>query len=87
MRLIGIQLNLISLGAMALAVGMVVDGSIVVLENVYRWLNPDFKMPDGQAAPKDRIELIILATKEVFLPILVSLLTTIVVFIPLTFHK
>ncbi len=80
MNAIGIEINLISLGAMALAVGMVVDGSIVVLENIFRHLqeNP----PHTQ---KQRLNCIIKATMEVRNPIIASLLTTIIVFIPLPF--
>lgn len=80
MSLAGIELNLISLGAMALAVGMVVDGSIVVLENIYRHLNISHP-----STFLDRLEVIYNATMEVKSAVIASLLTTIIVFAPLSF--
>ena len=80
MAVIGIGINLISLGAMALAVGMVVDGAIVVLENIAR----HFEIEEPQNK-NQRLEVILNAVKEVNLPIIASLLTTIIVFAPLPF--
>lgn len=80
MSLSGIELNLISLGAMALAVGMVVDGSIVVMENIDRHLN--LKRPKSF---NERLHTIYLAVVEVRSAVLASLFTTIIVFAPLTF--
>lgn len=71
----GINLNLISLAGLALGVGMLVDNSIVVLENIYRYRN------EGKA-----LEVAAeLGAKEVMLAISASTLTTIVVFIPIIF--
>ena len=80
MKLFDININLISLGGMALAVGMIVDSSIVVLENIFRHfeLNP----------PKDKrekIERIVEATKEVRWSVIVSTLTSVIVFLPLSY--
>lgn len=75
-----IGVNLISLGGMALAVGMVVDGSIVMLENISRHLE-EFKPQNYE----ERLSVIMEAVREVRLPILASLLTTIIVFAPLPF--
>lgn len=80
MKVFGIGVNLISLGGMALAVGMVVDGSIVVLENIVR----HFEIAKPQSYD-ERLSVIIEATREVRLPIIASLLTTIIVFAPLPF--
>ena len=80
MSLTGIELNLISLGAMALAVGMVVDGSIVVLENCHRHL----ALSRPQTA-LERLEVVYHAVMEVKTAVLASLLTTIIVFAPLAF--
>ena len=80
MSLMNIELNLISLGAMALAVGMVVDGAIVVLENVARHL--DLNRPKTY---KERVQTVIEGVKEVKGAVIASLLTTIIVFTPLAF--
>ena len=80
MSLSGIELNLISLGAMALAVGMVVDGSIVVMENIDRHL-----AIESPKSFNERLEVIYKAVIEVRAAVIASLLTTIIVFAPLTF--
>lgn len=72
---IGISLNIISLSALILGVGMIVDNSIVVIDNVMR------KWREGEHL----LEAIVNGTKEVFAPILSSVLTTCSVFIPLIF--
>jgi HAE1 family hydrophobic/amphiphilic exporter-1 len=80
MKLLGIEINLISLGALALSVGMVVDGAIVVLENIMR----NFQ----EKKPKDlpsRIHLVLSSVEEVKSSLISSLLTTIIVFVPLSF--
>ncbi|MCF2950409.1 efflux RND transporter permease subunit [Paraglaciecola aquimarina] len=71
----GISLNIMSLGGIALAIGLLVDNSIVVLENIarHKTTNKDFK----QAAVK--------GTKEVSMAITASTLTTMAVFFPLVF--
>ncbi len=72
----GITLNIMTLGGMAVAVGRVVDDSIVVIENVYR----RFAKHEGEI---NRYELTATATKEVLSAITSSTITTIVVFLPL----
>ncbi|MBR2491114.1 MAG: efflux RND transporter permease subunit [Ruminiclostridium sp.] len=67
-----ITLNMISLGGIAICVGMVVDNSIVVLENIYRYAGEGY----------GRYESCVLGTKEVVLPITASSLTTVAVFLP-----
>ena len=71
----GISLNIMSLGGIALAIGLLVDNSIVVLENIarHKTLNSNFK----QAAA--------MGTKEVSMAIITSTLTTMAVFFPLVF--
>lgn len=68
-------LNMISMGGLALGVGMMVDNSIVVLENIYRHRN----------AGMDRFEAALVGTKEVTGAIIASTLTTVVVFVPIIF--
>ncbi|HSL93467.1 MAG TPA: efflux RND transporter permease subunit [Bacillota bacterium] len=71
----GITLNIMTLGGFALGVGMLVDNSIVVLENIYRF------MEDG----KSRVDAAILGTKEVAMSITAATLTTVAVFLPIVF--
>lgn len=80
MRLLGIEINLISLGALALSVGMVVDGAIVVIENIIR--NFQEKKPKDLSS---RIHLVLYSVEEVKSSLISSLLTTIIVFLPLSF--
>ncbi|MFP4331035.1 MAG: efflux RND transporter permease subunit [Alkalispirochaetaceae bacterium] len=77
----GVSLNLISLGGIALAVGMVIDSAIVVIENIHRhYLEAD--------AVKDRASLgrlIATSVAEVRAPVIASTVTTILVFLPISF--
>lgn len=72
---LGITLNIMTLGAMTVAIGRVIDDSIVVIENIYRRM--------GLKEKATKRELIINATKEVFVPICSSTIVTIAVFLPL----
>lgn len=81
MYVFNISLNLISLGGIALAVGMVVDSSIVVMENIHR-----FRM--DEAPVRDNIhlkDLILRAVEQVRSPVIASILTSILVFAPISF--
>lgn len=79
MRMFGLSINTISLGGLAMAVGMIVDASIVMLENIERNLK--------LSPAKNKLEVFQLATAEVVAPITASILTSIVVFLPLAFLK
>lgn len=74
---VGLTANLMSLGGLAIAIGMIVDGSVVVVENVYRHLSTP------SAAPVPRQELIMTAVKEVGQPVVFGILIIILVFLPL----
>lgn len=76
-----ISLNLISLGGMALAIGMIVDSSIVVIENIHRFRHEE-NHTDDEAHLRD---LIIRAVVQVRAPIIASTLTSVLVFLPITF--
>ncbi|MBI5974639.1 efflux RND transporter permease subunit [Staphylococcus canis] len=78
LKLTDVSLNILTLGALTVAVGRVIDDSIVVIENIYRRLNRTDEPLSGEP-------LIVSATKEVFIPIMSSTLVTIVVFAPLAF--
>lgn len=73
-----ISLNMMTLGGMAVAVGRVVDDSIVVIENIFRRARKSGEQ-------KLSNELIIDSTKEIIKAIVSSTLTTMVVFLPLGF--
>lgn len=70
-----VTLNIISMAGLALAVGMLVDNSIVVLENIFSKLSAGLD-PKGAAVE---------GTKEVAMPIVASTLTTVAVFAPVLF--
>jgi HAE1 family hydrophobic/amphiphilic exporter-1 len=71
----GYTLNLLTLGGLALGIGMLVDNAIVVIENVYRHLE------EGETADQASIA----GTSEVGMAITASTLTTIAVFFPMVF--
>lgn len=77
MNLTGLSANLMSLGGLAIAIGMMVDAAIVVVENVFRWLRED---PDPE---EPRIHLVARATREVGRPIFFAIAIVILVFMPL----
>lgn len=71
----GITLNMMTLGGLALAVGMLVDSAIVVLENIYRYSYEGYSKKDAA----------IKGAGEVSTAIVASTLTTIAVFLPIVF--
>ncbi|MBT8338089.1 MAG: CusA/CzcA family heavy metal efflux RND transporter [Gemmatimonadetes bacterium] len=73
----GISANLMSLGGLAVGIGMMVDAAIVVVENVFRWLKED---PD---ADEPKVHLVSRAAKEVGRPVFFAISIVIVVFLPL----
>jgi multidrug efflux pump subunit AcrB len=76
-----LSLNLISLGGMALAVGMVIDSSIVVMENIHR-----FRITEGEDYNNGQLkDVIVRAVRQVRSPVIASILTSILVFLPIPF--
>jgi len=73
---VGLTANLMSLGGLVIAVGMMVDGSVVVVENVYRHLTEHPQRSNLSA-------LVLQATKEVAQPVLFGILIIILVFLPI----
>jgi cobalt-zinc-cadmium resistance protein CzcA len=81
MQRLGLSANLMTLGGLAIAIGEIADGSLVVVENVYRHLS------ENRLHQRSRLEVILQATKEVGRPILFGILVISVVFLPLmTLH-
>ncbi|MDZ7750543.1 MAG: efflux RND transporter permease subunit [Gammaproteobacteria bacterium] len=74
----GFTLNLMSLGGLALGVGMMVDSSVVVLENIFR-----HHRADGATAATAAVE----GTGEVASAVVAGTLTTLVIFLPLVFVR
>jgi len=73
----GFTLNLMTLGGLALGIGMLVDNAIVVLENIYR-LRESGQDPESAAVK---------GSQEVVAAVIASTLTTLVVFLPLIFVR
>ena len=93
MHYFGFSANLMSLGGLAIGIGMMVDGGVVMVENVYRHLSEARhashagEPPDGQAAPsphtESRSHIILRAASEVGRPIVFAIAIIILVFLPL----
>ncbi len=75
LHLMGISLNVVVLFSLTLALGMLVDNAIVIIENIYRYME--------QGAP--RLEAAMRATSEVAYPVIGSTLTTLAAFSPMLF--
>ena len=73
MNVLDLTLNMMSLGGIAMGVGMIVDNSVVVLENIYRYAS------EGHS----RLESCVEGTQEVMTSVMASTLTTVAVFLPL----
>ncbi|MGB5297161.1 MAG: efflux RND transporter permease subunit, partial [Thiogranum sp.] len=72
----GISANLMSLGGLAIAIGMMVDGSVVMMENIFKHLNDDEHQRGGELRVQE-------AAREVGRPVFFAVLIIIVVFTPL----
>jgi len=73
MSLVGQTFNLMTLGAMAIAIGLVIDDAVVITENIVRHLH---LAPDRDVAIRE-------AVQEILWPVTTSTITTVVVFLPL----
>jgi HAE1 family hydrophobic/amphiphilic exporter-1 len=76
MRIMGFTLNNMTLLAITLSVGIVIDDAIVVLENIFRYME-EKNMPPYEAA--------IQGTREVALPVMATTLSLVVIFLPIAF--
>lgn len=77
MRGMGLSANLMSLGGLAIAIGLLVDGAVVVVENIVERLN----RPGEENAP--RLNIVYRATAEVVVPVTAGLVIIALVFLPL----
>ena len=80
MRLWGMSANLMSLGGLAIGIGMMVDGAVVMVENVHRHLTEPCQATHPH---RDKIETVLYAAKEVGRPIVFGIFIIIIVFLPL----
>jgi heavy metal efflux system protein len=82
MNAYGLSANLMSLGGLAIGIGMMVDGAVVMVENIHRHLTekPD---PSRKHAHASKVETVLYAAKEVGRPIVFGIFIIIIVFLPL----
>ncbi len=82
MKWYGLSANLMSLGGLAIGIGMMVDGAVVMVENIHRHLTekPDEAKKHAHAS---KTEIVLYAAKEVGRPIVFGIFIIIVVFLPL----
>jgi copper/silver efflux system protein len=82
MYALGINANIMSLGGIAIAVGVVVDSAIIMVENAHKHLNHEEERVAAGAVPRPRGEIILEAAKEVGPSLFFSLLIITVSFMP-----
>lgn len=82
-KLLGLSVNTMTLGGIAIAIGSLVDDSIVDVENVFKRLKQNRLLPEGQR--KSVVETVFDASKEVRMPMLNSTLIIVACFLPLFF--
>jgi Cu(I)/Ag(I) efflux system membrane protein CusA/SilA len=82
MYLFGVSSNIMSLGGLALAIGVLVDASIVMVENGYRHLAERQEREDGPVPEQERRRVLIHAAKQVGPALFYSLLIIVVSFLP-----
>jgi Cu(I)/Ag(I) efflux system membrane protein CusA/SilA len=81
MKFLGITSNIMSLGGIAIAIGALVDGAIIMVENAHKHIER-VKKEKGELTEKDRIEAILRASKQVGKPVFFALLIIVVSFLP-----
>ncbi|MEY3289468.1 MAG: hypothetical protein RLZZ419_1710 [Pseudomonadota bacterium] len=77
MNQLGISANLMSLGGLAIAIGLIVDGSVVVVENAFSLLT------ERKGSTKSRVKVVMEAAEEVATPVLFGVGIIVLVFLPL----
>lgn len=82
MNLIGINANIMSLGGIALSIGVVVDSAIIMVENAHKHLDRDEERVHAGYPPQDRSKIIMEAAKEVGPQLFFSLLIITASFLP-----
>jgi len=77
MKWSGLSANLMSLGGIAIGIGMIVDGSVVMVESIFRHLT------DPKNGDRERREIVLEAAKEVGRPIVFAISIIVIVFLPI----
>lgn len=85
LHMMGMTLNTMSIGGMAIAIGSLVDDAIVDVENVYKRIRQAVSAAQKKLSAKELIEVVFNASREVRMPILNSTLIIVVCFLPLFF--
>ena len=75
MYLSGMTLNVISMGGITIGIGMLVDNSVVVMDNVFKYWDKGYSAKEAA----------MIGSKEIGMAVAASTLTTVAVFLPLTF--
>lgn len=83
LHLMGVSINTMSLGGIAIAIGSLVDDAIVDVENVYKRLRANRALPEGER--QSTVKVVFEASKEVRMPIFNSSLIIVASFMPLFF--
>lgn len=83
LKFMGLTINTMSIGGMAIAIGSLVDDAIVDVENVFKHLRQNRKLPESEQLPV--LDVVFNASREVRLPILNSTFIIVVSFVPLFF--
>ena len=74
---VDLSANLMSLGGLAVAIGMIVDGSVVIVENIYK------RLSESREQPVKRLSMILEAAREVARPVAFGIAIIVIVFLPL----
>jgi cobalt-zinc-cadmium resistance protein CzcA len=83
MNQIGLTANLMSLGGLAIAIGLMVDGSVVVVENVFAKLSHARHASPIPMTAKEKFKMVLAAVTEVATPVVFGVTIIILVFLPL----
>ena len=82
MKLFGIGSNIMSLGGIAIAIGAMIDASIVMIENAHKEIHK-LEAKNGTSSNKERLELMISSSQKVGRPIFFALVLVVVSFLPI----
>jgi cobalt-zinc-cadmium resistance protein CzcA len=83
MRYFGFSANLMSLGGLAIGIGMMVDGGVVMVENIYRHLAKHAQHAEADPPHESAIHVVLRSAREVGRPIVFAIGIIILVFLPL----
>jgi len=83
MKLLGITINTMTLGGMAIAIGALVDDAIIVVENAFRRLKENHHLASGDR--RRPVSVVLSASREIAASIVNATLIIVVVFLPLFF--